>query len=226
MNKIYEKDIITDSKQEHFIHIAPNIHDLKKIINIEGPQRILILLYKDNLFTCAKAYENTHQDIYNTLHFNNYIKTDYNNFSFLIETKQYFGGSILFNKKSEAPKNEGMLLYCQNFNILIVNGNYNSVSQAIDFYEILPNTLKEILGPLNVEECQDNLEKDIKHNCLDSSFDSYVKSEQEKDKFLRQLFKYINDIDQLLQEDNVNIKQIKFNIKLAINLYHQYKKNY
>ena len=226
MIKNYEKDTITDKKLEHYIHIEPNINELKKIISIEGPQRILILLYKDNLFTCAKAYENTHQDMYNTLYSNGYIKTDYNNFSFLIETKQYFGGSILFNKESEAPKNEGTLLYCKNFNILIVNGIYNSLDQALEFYEILPDILKNILGPLDLEECNKNLENKPKNNCLDSSFDSYIRSKQEKDIFLEQLFKYINDVDKLLQEDQVNLKQIKFNIKLAINLYQQYKKKY
>lgn len=225
MKNNYRKDTIFDKRNEHFVHLDPSSNELKKILKMEGPQRILILLYKDNLLTCTKAYENTHFDMYNTLYDNNYIKTDYNNFAFLIETKQFFGGSIVYDKQTQLDDNP-LSLYCKNFNLYIIDGVYSTCEQAAEFYNLLPDKLKLLLGELNIEECKYNLESKSIRNNKDENFATYLKNKPEKDIFLKQVFGYIKNIDELLQEKDVNIDKIKLYIKMAIELYKNYKKKY
>lgn len=216
----YEKDTIFNNNNEHGVHIDPSISDLKKIINIEGPQRILIYLYKTVLFTCAKAYENTHQDMYKTLCDNNYISNDNNNFGFLIETKQFFGGSIIYNK-NQTIENKGLSLYCKNFNLHVISGAYNSIKQAQEFYNLLPQSLKNIVGELDLNECSKHISHENKPS--DNTLESYLIKYPEKDILLKQIFTYMSDVEKLLDQEDVNVDKVKRLVKMIIMLYQSYR---
>ena len=220
--RFYNKDTIIDKYNKHMVHIEPSISDLKKIINIEGAQRILLISFLDALFVCAKAYENTHFDIYNTLLDNNYIKFNTNNFGFLIETKQFFGGSIISDKNVNLEY-EDKPLYCKNFNLYVIKGNYTDIDQAMFFYNLLPQKIKNIIGDLDIDECTLHLEKYYKLNDTRKDLDTYLCNNTETDILLNQIMNYINTINKLMNEEDVDKKQIKSIIKLITNIYFKFK---
>lgn len=226
MYKIYEKDIIYNKKGLHGIHVNPKNSDLHKIINLEGPQRILVSQDESNSFIAyANANENTHQDIYVTLCDNEYLSKENSvNFGFLVETKQFFGGSIILNKDMTSIDEPGYILFCKYFNLLVINGYYKTIEQACYFYELLPKSLRSVLGELSIEECM----KKHKIKTKGSDLQTFLKNKPEDNKIITSLLKYINDMKEILEKDTItnnDIKQLKLQVKLAINSYYSYKKN-